>query len=100
MFTGDTTYWFEASPVRDVCLENNKFIGKKAHISACPEYSASDKAPYYHSGIKVINNTFDSEMPLFARYTKDIEFVNNIQNGGKEFRFDLEHTENFTVKEK
>lgn len=99
MFTGDTNYWFEASPVRDVVLENNKFIGKRAHVTACPEYHSSEKAPYYHSGIKVINNTFDCEMPFAARFTKDIEFINNVQNDGKKFKFDLVHTENFTLKE-
>ena len=44
MLTGDTNYWYEASPVKDILFENNEFIGERANIKANPEYAGNEKA--------------------------------------------------------
>lgn len=77
MFTGDTKYWFEASPVTDVLVRGNRFTGERGYISSCPEYQASDAAPYYHSGILVENNVFDTRTALRAHDSADIRFTDN-----------------------
>lgn len=84
LFTGDTNYWFEASPTTDVTIRNCKFIGKRAQINSCPEYCPTKQAPYYHSGIKVENNTFDTRDALIIRQTKDIVFRNNKHSDGSD----------------
>lgn len=82
LLTGDTNYWFEASPIRDMTIRNCKFTGKRAAVRACPEYESTESAPYYHSGINIENNTFDTRDPLDSRQTKDIRFVNNKHRDG------------------
>lgn len=54
-FTGDAVYWFESSPVQDVHISNCRFNGG---ITACPEVKATEKAPYYHSGINISGCSF------------------------------------------
>ena len=98
MLTGDTNYWYEASPVKDILFENNEFIGERANIKASPEYEGNEKALYYHSGIKIINNTFDSKLAFEAGFSEDILFKNNRQNKNEEFIFNLRNVKGF-VKE-
>ena len=76
-FTGDTNYWFEASPVQDVLVCENRFVGARGTVSSTPEYEASEAAPYYHSGIRVENNVFDVSSAMFASLTDDIVFKGN-----------------------
>ncbi|MBR5314626.1 MAG: hypothetical protein IKU45_04335, partial [Clostridia bacterium] len=93
---GDTNYWFESSPTTDVTIRNCRFIGNRARINSCPEYSSTDNAPYYHSGIKVVNNTFDSREPITLRQTKDIIFKDNKHSDGSNNLFvRLENCEKF-----
>ena len=61
MFTGDTNYWYENAPVRDVEIRNSVFtyfpLGKP--LLASPEFDATEKAPFYHSGIRIHDNLFE-----------------------------------------
>jgi len=77
MFTGDTTYWFEASPCEDVTIEHNRFVGDRGVVRICPEYKPTEATPYYHSGIRMINNVFDCDHPMSANNSCDITFADN-----------------------
>ena len=46
LFTGDTNYWFEASPAQNATVRNNHFIGRRGLVRLWPEYEASETAPY------------------------------------------------------
>ena len=61
MFTGDTDYWFEDSPVRDVEIRENRFVyyPSSTPIVSFPVYEATEKAPYYHAGIRILRNDFE-----------------------------------------
>ena len=76
-FTGDTNYWFEASPVTDVLVCENRFVGSRGCIRSCPEYKASAEAPYYHRGIRITDNVFDIVQAMHAINTDDIIFTGN-----------------------
>lgn len=98
LLTGDTNYWFEASPVTDIEIKNCNFTGNRAKIHVCPEFMPCDEAPYYHSNISIINNRFDVRTPFKARYAKNIMFKNNKISDGSEPMFELYCCENFTSK--
>lgn len=90
LLPGDKKYWYEASPVTDLTIKNCKFIGDNARIESRPEFEVCDKSPYYHSGIKIINNTFDAQNALDLQFCKDILFEGNTNSRGLPFenRFD------------
>ena len=82
---GDNSYWFEATGVRDVTIENNIFDNCGYHDS---DYSILVKAYIkenpdiedYHSGIKVKNNLFKtfSGGCVYVANCKDCSFENNV----------------------
>jgi hypothetical protein len=83
-FTGDTSYWYESGPVRDVTIRNCYFndtgycSGDYAIISD-PNFEASLKEPCYHKNIRILNNVFKTFTggALHAKYTDGIVFKNN-----------------------
>ncbi len=79
-FTGDTTYWFEASPVRNALIRNCSFTGS---ISSCPEIQATDQAPYYHKNIYIENCHFRRADAFNAQYTDGIVLKGNTCDEGK-----------------
>ena len=83
LLTGDTTYWFESGPITDLTVENCRFIGECARISIESEVQVSEAAPYYHKNIKILNNVFETAVPLIAREADGIVFKCN-QNGNGE----------------
>lgn len=96
--TGDTTYWFEASPINDLTIKDCKFIGDRGIIRIVPDFAPTEAAPFYHSGIKIINNCFDSDTPLIANYATDILFENNRITGSKEAKLELNGCQNVQIK--
>lgn len=81
MLTGDTNYWQEASPIRNLTVKNCRFSGDRGFIRSCPEFTATDDAPYYHKNFIIQNNTFDRTIALEANGTDNIHFLNNIHAG-------------------
>lgn len=81
LLTGDTNYWYESSPVRDMTVKNCIFSGQRAEIRIIPEFSATEKAPYYHSGIRISDSRFDSKKAMLANYADDIVFENVTADG-------------------
>lgn len=79
LLTGDKNYWHESGPVNDLTIQNCIFTGKRGKIMSIPEgldYQA--EAPYYHSGVKIRNNSFEASDALTAIRTNDITFQDNI----------------------
>ena len=86
LLPGDKTYWYEASPVTDLTIRNCSFKGKNACIWSHPKFKKIAQAPYYHSGIKVINNTFDAEVALDVADCRDLLFEGNTNSAGLPFK--------------
>lgn len=83
-FTGDTTYWYESGPVRDVTIRRCHFYdcgycGAEYAIMATPGVEVTDKAPYYHKNITITDNVFESfsRGALYADKTECIVFKGN-----------------------
>ncbi len=85
LLPGDKNYWYEASPVNDLTIRNCKFVGDNAFVESYPEFDTCPESPYYHSGVKVIENTFDSTNPLVLRFCKDVVFEGNTNSKGLPF---------------
>lgn len=83
--TGDKNYWYEGSPVTDLTVKDCRFVGKRAYIYAVPQFQICPESPYYHSGIKVIGNTFDATTALNLSYCDDVLFEKNVQASGLAF---------------
>ena len=80
IFTGDSVYWYESGPVRDVTLRNCRFGGA---VNACPEVMVTKKAPYYHDGIKIENCHFATDIIFKGLQTDRTRFVENTCGSGK-----------------
>lgn len=80
--TGDAGAWCESGPVKDVTIRNNYFRNASyvggAAIAVTPHVPVKENN-YYHSGIKIEDNTFElhDKRFLHARNSKNIEFRNN-----------------------
>ncbi len=80
--TGDSSYWYESGPVRDLTIRNCRFTdpGCEAFaIQAHPVFEPTEREPYYHRNVKIIDNRF--ELPtghvLQAKHTDDIFLSGN-----------------------
>lgn len=83
-FTGDTNYWYESGPVRDVTIEgcvfdNCGYCGQPYAIVVSPDFEPTEKVPYYHKNIKIVGNTFRTFTGglLQARRAEGIVFKDN-----------------------
>ena len=83
-FTGDTTYWYESGPVRDVTIRHCHFYdcgycGSDYAIMATPEVEVTENALYYHKHITITDNVFESfsRGALYANKTEHITFKGN-----------------------
>lgn len=59
---GDTTFWFEAGSVRDVCIKDNVFYDcnytyDDYPVEIRPEFAATE-GKYYHGNVRICNNRF------------------------------------------
>lgn len=85
LLSGDKNYWYEASPINDLTIKNCRFVTDHAHIAACPEFKICDESPYYHSGVKIIGNTFDAVTALNFNHCSGVLFENNVNSRGASF---------------
>lgn len=86
LLSGDKNYWYEGSPINDITIRNCRFVTEHAKIVSCPEFEISDESPYYHSGVRIMGNSFDSQTALDFSHCKDIVFKNNINSKGLQFK--------------
>lgn len=64
LLTGDMEYWFESSPVQDFTLRNCNFTAQRAIVRIEPCFTPTEKAPFYHRNVKIINNRFLNPEPV------------------------------------
>lgn len=83
--TGDRYYWNEASPINDLTVRDCHFVGKSGCIVAPPSFDVCAEAPYYHSNIKILNNTFDVTTALAFSHCRNVLFEGNINSAGLPF---------------
>ena len=87
-FSGDSIFWFESGPVRDVLITENFFdncfyqgycTSTRAVIELNPFTSFLREGEYYHRNVKIINNIFRDNhgLMLRARDTDELEFSGN-----------------------
>ena len=83
LFTGDTTYWYESSPVQDVLIENCKFLntkyGPRIRWGCYIDYTEKEK--YYHKNITVRNCYFDKGEVAVFHHVDGFTFENNESDG-------------------
>ncbi len=62
MFTGDTNYWYENAPVRDMTIRNCRFenFPELSVIIGGAAFEATKKAPYYYKNIRILDNVFEN----------------------------------------
>lgn len=77
LLSGDASYWFESGPITDLTVENCRFLGGRACIKIISEVLPTEAEPYYHKNLKIMNNEFESNIPLFGGYADGIVFKGN-----------------------
>lgn len=98
LLTGDKNYWFEGSPVNDLTIKNCRFVGDRACINSIPEFVQCPESPYYHSGIRVIGNSFDSATALDLFACCDVLFEKNTNTLGIPFENKYRDCDRITEK--
>ena len=102
LFSGDMNYWFENGPVKNVTIQNCIFNGCTVPIKTNCGFCPTEKEPYYHENIKVINNEINDFRGLVMRLknVNNILFENNKITGIKENEnpFELVNCSNVTIK--
>lgn len=83
LLSGDASFWFESGPVTDLTVENCRFVGERAKVSIVSEVFPTEKAPYYHRNLKILNCQFDTDAPLNGGYADGIVFRGNTNAAGK-----------------
>ncbi len=84
LFTGDTNFWFESSPCESAVIKNCEFGRKSAKIKVVPEFTPTEKEPYYHKSVTVENCRFKGEEAVEASYLEKLTFSGNTTfEGGK-----------------
>ena len=83
-FTGDTTYWYESGPVKDVTIRHCHFrdcgyCGDSYAIAADPQVELSEAEPVYHKNILIEDNIFASfsNAAIRMNYCGNVTFRNN-----------------------
>lgn len=86
LIEGDAQGWYESGPVKDVLIQNNKFIDcaynggpGNAVIAIHPSNSVVNPLKPVHRNIRILNNSFDTwgNPILYAKSTAEIIFSNN-----------------------
>ncbi len=97
LFTGDTNFWYEASPVENVLIQNTKFIMNKSGVVSIPEFKSTNVEPYYHKNITIKNCEFSCNKVLYIRYTDNINFYDCTNKENKKFDIYLDNSGTFNT---
>ena len=93
LLSGDKNYWYEGSPINDLTIRNCRFTGKRGMILAMPSFEVCDESPYYHSGIKILHNTFDATNALNFSHCRGVLFEGNTHSVGLALENNFENCE-------
>ena len=83
LLTGDGSFWFESSGVRDMTIRDTSFTTLKAGIRITPQIFPTEREPYYHKNITVTHCRFKTDCPIQGCLADNIRFLDNIQTDGK-----------------
>ena len=83
LLSGDASYWFESGPLRDLTIENCRFIDKRAKILITSEIFPTETEPYYHKNLKFLQNEFETDTPVVGGYADRIVFHENRNSAEK-----------------
>ena len=75
LLTGDMSFWYESSPCEDVTFVDTVFTAPRGCVSSQPEFTPTEKAPYYHGDIRFERCVFDTARPLNARWTRSVRMT-------------------------
>ena len=81
--TGDGSFWFESSGVRDMLVRYTAFTSEQATILVNPQLLPTEREPYYHRNIRIEHCAFKNERPVDARLADNIVFRDNGQLDGR-----------------
>ena len=70
-------------------MENCRFVGDHAKIAIKSEVFPTEAEPYYHKNLKILNNTFDVDVPLKGGYADGIVFLGNKNVADQEMKLVL-----------
>ena len=98
LFTGDTNYWFESSPVQDVLIENCKFFNTEysPRILWDSFIDFTEKENYYHKNITIRNCYFDGGRIIGFNHVSGFNFENNVSDG--EMEISCSESENVNIQ--
>ena len=86
LLPGDKNYWYEGSPVRDLTVQNCRFMGERGQMIVRPDFFEKTEAePYYHKGIKILSNSFETANALVLNGCDGVVFRGNVNTQGKPF---------------
>lgn len=77
LLTGDASFWFESGPLTDLTVEGCRFTSPRAQIRIESEVFPTEKEPYYHRNLKILNNEFETDTPIKGGYADGIVFKGN-----------------------
>ena len=97
LFTGDTTYWYESSPVNDLTIENCNFYNTAygARLAWNSGIEFTEKENYYHKNITVKNCYFDTGVAAAFNHVDGFTFTGNRSDG--EVKIDYRDSINVTI---
>jgi hypothetical protein len=76
---GDASKWFESSPIRDMLIQGNRFIGCGIEITSTVREPKPEEP--VHENIRIIGNHFDGA-GITARGVKELTVTGNRSPGG------------------
>ena len=98
MLTGDMEYWFESGPVENAIFQNCRFHGERGIIKIYPQFNPTEKAPYYHCGLKIYNSVFENNNVLSAKYAENITLEGVTALNGEEIIINTVKCDKITVE--
>lgn len=104
--TGDANFWFESGPVKDVLIQNNKFMdccymAGDYVIAVTPEFEISEGNDYYyHENIRITGNHFETFKKglLMAYSVNNLVFKENTYRQTFSYLMEKE-TEQFDIRQ-
>ena len=89
LLTGDGSFWFESSGIRDMVVRDTTFTKEKAFVSINPQIIPTEGEPFYHRNITIEHCSFKTYCPVQARLADNIVFKDNIQMDGRQMTLKL-----------
>ena len=106
LLSGDTSYWFESSPVNDLTFENCTFATHHGTVESIPEILPTKDSPYYHENVTFKNCSFEAERFMNMSFTNNIVIENTVCANGERLKgyftncYNIKADENCDIEER